>query len=349
MPRPRVVAVPVLGYLMPLLLLFGAAAAPAATFFGPLPYRCFDGVATAGCGTAESPFASDIRAGNFQYFHLEDLEDGLLNAPGLTASAGAVLAPGALTDSVDGDDGLIDGLGTAGWSILNGQSTEITFSFDEVALGRLPTHVGLAWTDVGFAEPTDGFDEVSFEAFDGGGGSLGVVGPTLLGDGLVDGRTGEDRFYGVINLEGVSSVVLRMATSLDWELDHIQYGAHSGVGGSVTGLDLSRVACTNRTTGESVVIDPAGAAAWNCQAAGLEIASGDALATLLVGAASGSGDPIAGAVTLTALARATCTNLDSGQTVNLAPGGGSTWDCTAAGFAAAPGDRVRVRLTGSAS
>src|SRR5262245_58046922 len=115
-----------------------ASTSAKADFLGPTPYLSF----------ADSPF----NGGSFSSFFLEDFEDGALNTPGVTASAGwSVLGPGAFTDSVDGDDGAIDGSGTRGHSFFsNSTQSTLTFTFNAAALGgALPTAVGIVWTDVG--------------------------------------------------------------------------------------------------------------------------------------------------------------------------------------------------------
>lgn len=126
-----------------------------AQLLGPTPYLSL----------ADSPFAG----GSFAYFHLENFEDGLLNTPGVSAAIGTVSGPGALTDSVDADDGAIDGFGTGG-SVLysNFATSAFSFTFNASALGGLlPTHAGIVWTDVGqVSSGTRGFGGVSFEAFD---------------------------------------------------------------------------------------------------------------------------------------------------------------------------------------
>jgi len=185
--------------------------ASAQTFFGPTAYL----------SALDSPLT-----GAFSYFHLEDFEDNALNSPGLTGLGGVVLLPGPFTDSVDadGDDMQIDGFGNSGNSYFsNGLASSFEFAFDAGALGALPTHVGLVWTDVGSAQ-TPGIDGVTFEAFDAGGLSLGTIGPVTLGDGLANGGTAEDRFFGVEFLGGVSRMRISMASSTDWEIDHVQYG-----------------------------------------------------------------------------------------------------------------------------
>jgi len=181
-----------------------ASAAP----IGPSPYLSF----------ADSPFASVA----FSYFHLEDFETGALAVPGVSASTGRVLSPNALTDSVDGDDGAIDGSGTAGSSWLVDRHS-ITFTFDANALGALPTHVGIVWTDVGFSDSIAGFGDVTFEAFDENGDPLDAIGPVAVGDGLFGGQTAEDRFFGSVHTGGISRIRISM-NSADWEIDHLQFG-----------------------------------------------------------------------------------------------------------------------------
>ncbi len=199
-----------------LALLLGGATAPAsAALLGPTPYL----------SAADSPF----NGLSFSYFHLENFEDGALNTPGITVTPGwVVLSPGPQTDSVDGDDGTLDGSGTAGHSYFsNGSQRELTITFDATALGGLlPTHAGLVWTDVGAVDNAPaGFAPVTFSALDANGNSLGQIGPVTLGDGLVTGETAEDRFFGVTNLAGIRSITITIPTSQDWEIDHIQYGA----------------------------------------------------------------------------------------------------------------------------
>ena len=185
-----------------ILLTAGAHAAP--TGFGPTPYLSF----------ADSPFASV----SFSSFALEDFEDGALNTPGVTASGGIVLNFGNLVDSVDADDGTIDGSGSAGISYYSNNLRAITFTFS----GPLPTHAGLVWTDVGFTDTTLGSGLVSFTAVTGSG-AFGPISATL-GEGLFAGQTAEDRFFGVSDPLGILSITLAMPQSGDYELDHLQFG-----------------------------------------------------------------------------------------------------------------------------
>ncbi len=135
-----------------------------------------------------------------------------------------VLQPAALTDSVDADDGSTDGSGTSGHTWYSNGASSLTFTFSAEQLGTLPTYAGLVWTDVGFANVRDGFDNVTFEAFDGANNSLGVIGPSAVGDGLFGGQTAEDRFFGATSASGIGSIRITSLTSTDWEIDHLQYG-----------------------------------------------------------------------------------------------------------------------------
>ena len=75
------------------------------TFLGPTPYF----------SVADSPF--EMSALGTTYF-LEDFEDGDFDLPpGVRTYDDDVRAPRPTTDSVDGDDGVIDGSGTQGHSL----------------------------------------------------------------------------------------------------------------------------------------------------------------------------------------------------------------------------------------
>ncbi|NBC32161.1 MAG: hypothetical protein GVY13_05735 [Alphaproteobacteria bacterium] len=190
------------------------------TLLGPSPYLSF----------ADSPFAS---IEGFSYFHLEDFVDGALNTPGVSVSpkSGVVVGRNRNNDSVDFDDGVIDGNGNNGYSLwTNFRTNTLTFNFQDQELSGFPTHVGLVWTDVG----TPLVGNVVFEAFDHEGILIESIGPTTVGDGKRTGETAEDRFFGAIHEDGISALTLRMTDSDDWELDHLQYGHLDTVASSQT-------------------------------------------------------------------------------------------------------------------
>lgn len=175
-----------------------------AALLGPSPYLQF----------ADSPFS----AGSFTYFYLEDFEDQLLDTPGVVADYGGVVSViygPDIHDSVDADDGALDGSGLDGddWFSWDGV-TGVVWTFDANILGQLPTHAGIVWTD--------GSNDIGFEAFDENGNSLGTLGGSHA-NGSFSGETDEDRFYGAINAGGISSIHLWNGGG-GIEMDHLQYG-----------------------------------------------------------------------------------------------------------------------------
>lgn len=207
----------------------------------PFPHRHLAGAllaAASGCVLAAEPYLeptpyvsfadSPFDGLSFSYFHLDDFEPLTTRAPGYTITGGGrILGPSAQTDSVDADDGSIDGLGTQGSSwFSDGATTAFTITFDAGVLGSLPTHAGVVWTDVGnVTAGTSGFSAVLFEAFGPGFVPLGSPDVHLLGDFNADGGTDEDRFFGAVHAAGISAIRISMAASTDWEIDHLQFGA----------------------------------------------------------------------------------------------------------------------------
>ena len=203
------------------------AAFTSATFYGPASYL----------SSRDSPFFGT----KFSYFYLEDFEDGSLNTPGVTASSGwSVISGNNDVDSVDADDGVIDGKGNTGKSFFsNFVSNRLTFTFNAAALGgNLPTHAGIVWTD---ANASANRRQVEFSALDSSGTSLGSIGPFELGDNVINGTTAEDRFLGVYNPSGISSITISMPGSNNWEVDHLQYGSVIGKQEAVPYPDLTAI------------------------------------------------------------------------------------------------------------
>jgi len=155
------------------------------------------------------------------YLHFEDWEDALVNTPGVTPSSTAVGGSfGSLVDSVDGDDGAVDGkcekvAGTCN-SGFSGSGV-IGFTFDAAALGALPTHVGIAWTD-----GSSGCDAI-FEAYDAADVLIGTKTAAAVGDPGNTGNVGEDRFFSVVHAAGVKRIVVKSSGG-GVEVDHLQYG-----------------------------------------------------------------------------------------------------------------------------
>jgi hypothetical protein len=193
-----------------LALAAAVSAQAGASFTGPTPYL----------ETADNPLA-----GTFGYSHLEDFEDSLANTPGLSASGGFASHGSVFTDSVDADDGLIDGSGVQGHSCYNGGGLQyITLSFSAATLGTLPTSVGIVFTDIGnrFDGGPLGHDTAVLEVFDRLGVSLGST-SFAFGDGTAFSGTAEDRFAGATFAGGISSMRVGFQNSVDWEVDHAFY------------------------------------------------------------------------------------------------------------------------------
>lgn len=210
---------------------------------GPFPYL----------SAADSPLLADPTLDVV----LEDFEDGLLNAPGITNEEipgftilepvlptdglGEVQSPSLETDSVDGDDGVIDGDGTSGHSFRStdffGFVTDppifrasLEFSFSENGLGELPLEFGFVWTD---GEPNS--TVTLFITEHGKVNSEEIVFDVMLGGDNTQGQTSEDTFFGVRSNEGIervriSSDYVGPDTGYDpsflsyYEMDHLQIG-----------------------------------------------------------------------------------------------------------------------------
>lgn len=197
-----------MGAIIAALCISVSAAASTTIFYGPTPYL----------SRADSPFdLSNLGT----LFFLEDFEDGLLNTPGLSASNGFVRGPSLLTDSVDGDDGAIDGSSNGHSFLVRPGSLGVTFFFDPAVFGQYPTHVGIVSTD-GYGQ--NGAPSNTVEFYGPNGEFLGSL-DDLVQNFDVD-TTDDDRFLGIYHSEGVSRIhVFNLGTgNSGLEVDHIQYG-----------------------------------------------------------------------------------------------------------------------------
>ncbi len=187
-----------------------AGRAPAApTCFGPSPYL----------QKSDSPF--DM-SGLGTTFFLDDFE-GPTRVAGVTPSTGSLVGfPMSIIDSVDADDGTIDGSGLMGHSWFSDSgSVGVTWTFDPETLGGLPTEAGIVWTDGG--------GQVSFKAIAADGTTVlcdsgPVSDPGVFPDGSNNGETAEDRFFGVSDPGGIASIFLSNSSG-GIEMDHVQFGA----------------------------------------------------------------------------------------------------------------------------
>lgn len=217
-----------------LVLSFAASVTAAPTCLGPVPY----------VKKADSPFDLSNVGVNFFF---DDFE-GPTRAAGVTPSAGSLIGPmqSGIVDSVDEDDGTIDGSGLQGHSWFSGDgSTGIRWTFDAQALGGLPTAAGIVWTD--------GAGEVSFEAVAADGTTVlcasgPVSEPGVFPDSSSNGETAEDRFFGIYEAGGISSIVLSNSGG-GIELDHLQFGAVGLAGTSTTTTTTSPAPTTTTEPG----------------------------------------------------------------------------------------------------
>ncbi len=183
----------------------------------PTPYR----------QASDSPFAGACKT-FASYYHLATFEgDGGL-PPGTTGNGAKYPGAGAssnITDSVDGDDGFPDGAppdsgsnhpcpGCQSYFVGGGT---LSFTFDGAALGGLPTHAGLVWTDDG------NMATVTFTAYGVDGGVIASQAVPGIGTPGISGETDEDRFFGVVFPGGVSRITLSHSGG-GIEIDHLQIG-----------------------------------------------------------------------------------------------------------------------------
>ena len=182
----------------------GTTASATVTYFEIPNYRSVE----------DSPFR-DIAE-----FYLEDFEDGMLNTPNVSSPTGFVFTVGDVR-SVDGDDGVIDGISN-GFGAL--RSTEpVTpfhlFAFTPDALGRYPNFVGVVVTH----EPNLSSATDSYSALSGLGsnlpGSRGFAVDDLVAVTNEFGNVAPARFVGLYWSEGISLFGVSRAL----QLDHLQY------------------------------------------------------------------------------------------------------------------------------
>ena len=192
------------------------------TSFGPTPYL----------SCADSPFAG----GMYQWFTLLNAEPGSASAPGisiLNTSGGSIspYGPSGICDSVDADDGVIDGSGAGGHSYFTCPSS-VEIRFVAAVLGSLPTHAGVVWTD--------GAGIVTVSAYDAANTLVGTV-TGSTNDGNYEGGTAEDRFYGFTFPGGISRLTIADQNNCI-EFDHVQAGRISD-GGPGCGCGPCGTAC----------------------------------------------------------------------------------------------------------
>ncbi|MCB8933005.1 MAG: PEP-CTERM sorting domain-containing protein [Chthonomonadaceae bacterium] len=172
------------------------------TFYGPTTY----------VQASDSPFwgISGLLIEDAEDHLFDDLIGATCNFTRLSSSFGT-----SLIDSVDADDGVINGASNDGGNPAHygeafWRSGSMTITFGNGG-APLPTYAGLVWTD--------GSGTITFEAFGAGHVSLGTVVGNHA-DGNFQGGTAEDRFYGVHFAAGIESMTISNPSGI--EVDHVQ-------------------------------------------------------------------------------------------------------------------------------
>jgi hypothetical protein len=149
-------------------------------------------------------------------FYCETFEDGAVNTPGLSIGGGSIFTPGPTTDSVDFDDGSLNGSGTGGWSYKANAGATITISINQAALTGLPERLAFAWTD--------GAQNSSLTLVVTTGTNATftrTLGPAM--DASTNGGTAEDRLVSITSSQGIKSVAITASGGQGFEIDHVQY------------------------------------------------------------------------------------------------------------------------------
>src|SRR5882724_202152 len=124
--------------------------------------------------------------------------------------------------------------------------------------------------------------------------------------------------------------------------------AGQALGAWVTGFTPHSAVCKNVTTGQQVPLSDPGPA-WDCEAAGLGVSSGDRIAIVVHGPVEQGATDVGGAVAGMTPSRAGCTNLTTGQQVAFEHLVGATaGSCVAAGLAVQPWHYLQMSVQGAA-
>lgn len=191
------------------LFLFGVLplANAATTTFGPSAYLQ--------TGDTPAGFFCAGCVGWIEDFELAEGADSFI-----TMDNGELLGPNtfsglmnSVTDSVDGDDGVVDGTGNDGSSWF-ADSNSVTVSFANTV-----KNAGLVFTD-GDRVSTN----IRLEAFDSDGNSLAHIDAGDLADDMFTGETAEDTFLGFQDTDArIASITLSMDGGTGIEIDHVHW------------------------------------------------------------------------------------------------------------------------------
>ena len=160
---------------------------------------------------AQSPFYEISQ--NNPNFYFEDFTKGYLSTPGIEIDVGETHNNKDVTDSVDEDDGFIDGFGHEGisYQVASGKqragSEVVMFTFDERSLRQLPTYFGIVLTDYDCAQiGGTKTANILFEVYDSNGKPIFTKDSINFGEPNVEGATQEDMFYGIYYEEGIKRI-----------------------------------------------------------------------------------------------------------------------------------------------
>ncbi len=196
-----------------LTLLLGNGSIVGAAQIGPVPYLAFD-PNNPNAERSDSPFA-DIE---FSSFYFENFESDAVIPQLIMESGIRSTAFGSTNDSVDGDDGQVDGSGVNGSAWFD--ENLISFQIDQNEVDELPTHLGLVITDSSL-----GGADMTLTAFDSNNEVVEAFTFFFEGDDSFAGTTDEDRFVGIIHEGGIARIELHDNEAPNgFEIDHIYFG-----------------------------------------------------------------------------------------------------------------------------
>lgn len=186
-----------------------AAVANAATIIGPTPYLTLSDTPEGVFSDSDLVCAQDFEDADGPWEVGFSIDFGQRIGPKFTSGQGV-----PVTDSVDADDNSIDGDGTMGSSWFSA-TRGLTITFDT------PTpSAGFVFTDA-----DNRATSVTVTAFAEDGTQLVTETFDSFFDDVFTGTTQEDRFFGVVGMDG--ETIKRLSVSIDQgngiEIDHVQF------------------------------------------------------------------------------------------------------------------------------
>ena len=186
-----------------------AAIANAATIIGPTPYLALSDTPEGVFSDGHLVCAQDFEDADGPWEVGFSIDFGQRIGPKFTSGQGV-----PVTDSVDADDNSIDGDGTMGSSWFSAtRGLTITFDDPTPSAGFVFTDADSRATTVTVTAYAEDGTELISETFDS------------FFDDVFTGTTQEDRFFGVVGMDG--ETIKRLSVSIDRgngiEIDHVQF------------------------------------------------------------------------------------------------------------------------------